>query len=278
MQEVWTELQGSRIRSLVAGTGEKALVLWPGLGSTAEAFLRLLKEAPARGARVVAIDPPGHGRSQPLPMKTGLDIAGVWSAVMTNLGLEEAVMGGHSYGAVAALAGAGASMALRSRVQGLLLFDGGYLSNDEGPDERHAHCAQELESRVYPDWSSFLQAARSEAPVWDPEAEEAAMSMMKERDGRIVLRIDLDSCRDAIDLIATHPPTALPPMDLRALLLRATLPLEVEKARRHGVSELTKRVPRLTVQTVPGTAHEILDEAPETVSSATWDFLIRCSS
>ncbi|MDA8343846.1 MAG: alpha/beta hydrolase [Thermaerobacter sp.] len=274
MQERWTEVGGRRIRLLAAGEGDRTVVLWPGLGGTAEAFLRQLREGSERGYRLAAIDPPGHGRSDRIPIENRGDVAAVWIAALDALGAEEAVLGGHSYGAVSALAALAESAELSRRTRGLLLYDGGYLSHKEGEDGPHAQCQRQLAEFTFATWEEFLDGARKESLHWDDDMEMAARAMMAERDGRIRLRIDLASCEEAMEMIDANGPLQLPRIRVgAAVLLRAGRPVEMEDERCAGAAALAEKVPGLQVQIMPGVTHELLDEDPTGVAEMTWAFL-----
>ena len=132
--EVWGNLGGKRLRILVAGKGARTVLLWPGLGSTAESFARLLREGATRGYLMAALDPPGQGRSDRIPIRGRSDATEIYLAGLNALRAENAVIGGHSYGAGAALAAVAGSSELCGRTRGVILYDGGYLPFDESPD------------------------------------------------------------------------------------------------------------------------------------------------
>ncbi len=262
------------MRVLYAGQGPCAMVLWPGLGGTAEAFLRLLGQAEAKDCLLVALDPPGHGLTDPLPLQGGQDAALVWRAVLEAFDIRRAVLAGHSYGAVAALSAVAADHGLRSATADLLLYDGGYLHQEGTPEERHSACRRQIAEYTFRTWDAFLERAQAEAPIWDSAAQAAARAMMMEREGRVCLRVDARSCADALDLIAAHGPEKLAPVDVpRAMLLRAGRPEEMEGQRRAGVAALMRKLPSLDVRVLGQASHELLDEAPEAVADNTWSFL-----
>ncbi len=274
LQERFVEAGGGRIRYLAAGAGEPTLALWPGLGGTGEAFLRLLREGPERGCRIVALDPPGHGRSSRMPLGGGADAAAIFTAVLDDAGAEAAVIGGHSYGAVAALAGLAASPPLSARVQGLLLYDGGYLSADVTEKDPRESCEQHISGFTFATWEELFAAGRAAAKRWDEDLEAAARAAMVERDGRIRLRVDVETCTQAIHFVDASAPAKLPPLGTgRALLLRAGQPPEMEEERARGVLALHEKIPALEVQVLSGVTHELLEEEPESVAQATWAFL-----
>lgn len=271
LKERFVGVERTRIRCLEAGQGERTVLLWPGLGGTSEAFLRLLRDGAARGYRMVALDPPGHGRSDRMPLRGGAGAAAIFGAARDAVSAPRAVIGGHSYGAVAALAGLAASQDLSRRTLGLLLYDGGYLTADDDGD---AECERQIAEFTFASWQEFLSEARGEGRRWDEDMEAAARAMMVEREGRIRLRIDVASCKDAMDLIAGHAPRLLPRIGVApALLLRSGTPSDMEPERGEGVAALRQKVPALDVRVLRDASHQLLDEVPGRVAEETWAFL-----
>ena len=274
VDERWVELASKKIRLLVAGEGARTVVLWPGLGGTAESFLRLLREGATRGYLMVALDPPGLGLSDRIPFRDRRDAANVYLAVLAALGARTAVLGGHSYGAGATLAALAGSEPLRDRTRGVILYDGGYLPFDETPEERRSLCERYVEDFAFATWEDFIAAQRSEAQRWDKDMEIAARAAMLESGGRIRLRVSVDTCYEAMNLMADSIPKLLPRFDVAAaLLLRAGQPTDMEEARVSGIKELRDRIPGLDVRTFPAASHQMLDEEPDGVAHETFSFL-----
>ncbi|MFZ0995475.1 MAG: alpha/beta fold hydrolase [Candidatus Dormiibacterota bacterium] len=91
-----------RVHLLVGGTGESTLLFVPGLGASAGDFPELLAQL-ARRHRVVAVDLPGSGLSDPVAFKghPGRAWNQVISAVTEQLGIGEFDLVGHSLGGLA---------------------------------------------------------------------------------------------------------------------------------------------------------------------------------
>ncbi len=262
--------------SCCSGRRCPAVVLWPGLGSTAESFSRLLREGATRGYLMVAIDPPGQGRSERIPLRGRSDAAAIFLACLDALGVKSAVIGGHSYGAGAALAALVGSPRLRQQTCGVVLYDGGYMPFDESAEELHAECERFLTEYTFASWDDFLASQRKEAPRWDHDMEVAARASMIEREGRIRSRLSVAQCAEAMDLMAGNAPALLPRVELNmALLLRAGQPLDMEKVRLEGTKALQERISGLSVRVLPRASHEILDEDPDGVARETFSFLAR---
>ncbi|MBV9994474.1 MAG: alpha/beta hydrolase [Caulobacteraceae bacterium] len=121
----FVESQGIRLRYIVAGRGPP-LVLVHGNGVSADDFVTSgLFDALAADHRVFAFDRPGFGYS---PRPSGRD----WSApaqasllaeAMAQLGLQDSVIIGHSWGAIVA---ANLALELAGLVRGLVLMSGYY--------------------------------------------------------------------------------------------------------------------------------------------------------
>jgi pimeloyl-ACP methyl ester carboxylesterase len=272
--EQYADLSGRRIRMLVAGNGHRTVVLWPGLGATAESFARLLREGADHGYRMAALDPPGQGLSDRIPLRGRSDAAAVFLAVLGELGAKSAVLGGHSYGAGATLAALAGSRELRERTQGVILYDGGYLPFDDSPADRQRLCESYLSEFTFASWDEFLDLQRREARHWDGDSERAARASMVEQGGRIRLRLGVSQCCEAMELMAGSAPALLAPLDLpAALLLRAGRPPEMESERVAGVEGLRSSIPSLAVRVFPEASHELLDDDPAGVARDTFAFL-----
>ncbi|MGC2191292.1 MAG: alpha/beta hydrolase [Candidatus Dormiibacterota bacterium] len=109
-----------RVHVLLAGQGHRAVLVLPGLGSSAGEFARLLAQL-GRHYRVAAIDLPGSGLSEPVSFAGHPGQA--WNAVLTavadELGLPQFTLVGHSLGGLAA---GGYAIAQPERVRQLVLI------------------------------------------------------------------------------------------------------------------------------------------------------------
>lgn len=89
---------GNRVRYESVGSGREALVLVHGWSGDASVWRFQVPEL-AKRTRVIAIDLPGHGASDKPETKYSMDFfAGAVEAVMHDLGVDRAVLVGHSMG------------------------------------------------------------------------------------------------------------------------------------------------------------------------------------
>lgn len=114
------ELDGRRLHYTdSARNGPTTLLLLHGAGGSARLWPNAMREL--IGARVLALDLPGHGQSTPPGRRTIPHYAAVVERFIIALGLQRVVLGGHSMGAAIALTAAWQSPAA---VQSLVLMGG----------------------------------------------------------------------------------------------------------------------------------------------------------
>lgn len=115
------EHDGQRIAYTVYGAGPRVTVLLPGLLLSQRMQEPLARELASRGERVILMDPLGHGRSdRPRDMwRYSMTTFGVQVvALLDELGIEQAVLGGTSLGANVTLE---VATAAPERVRGMLI-------------------------------------------------------------------------------------------------------------------------------------------------------------
>lgn len=114
----------------------------------------------------------------------------IWEAVIKQqLHIRRAVIGGHSYGACAALM---AGTPLLEEVSALLLLDGGYRApTDRTPEELRSDVCQYIETTRFPDLKSFLDEEKIHLCRWTNWIATSCKATVNENaHGEIVLRAD----------------------------------------------------------------------------------------
>ncbi|MDA8205669.1 MAG: alpha/beta fold hydrolase [Thermaerobacter sp.] len=275
MNEQFVRVEGHAIRILTATRPGSSLwlLLWSGLGGTAEGFLRLLREDPEHGWNVAAIDAPGHGRSDLWDTLSNEDVVSVWDGVLQFLGSPvDVVVGGHSAGAYFAVTWA----TRRPTCRGLVLLEGGYMNpfpDGTDLDAVFQQNAAYLDTRRFQTWEDFVAAERAVALQWDADADVMLRAQMVEVAGEIRPRILAATANQVTANLADYRVAALPLLSLPTLVVVATLPPEMAAGRAEGVSAFRERVPDLEVVNVPKAGHDLLIDNPTAISEAAWAFL-----
>ncbi len=174
--------------------GRRPFLYWDGLGGCslhANELAPLLVEQ--HELRVVALDPPGHGRTprlEPSAYRRSA-LARLAADLLTALSIEDVVFVGFSWGADV---GCSFAAAFPGRTAALVLVDGGYW---DWPDMPSVDLDASLESCVagarrraakerYEDWESYLAAEAEALRRWTPALAEAHRAMMREEHAAIV--------------------------------------------------------------------------------------------
>jgi pimeloyl-ACP methyl ester carboxylesterase len=135
-REEWLALgDGVRLYAVSAGSrGDPALVFLHGIGGSSASWQAVIGSFAATH-HVVAIDLPGHGRSDvPDPAGSDYSVAGLARTVtdaLAVLGLEQVTLVGHSLGGAIAI---GAALAAPGRIARLVLVDSTGLGDEINPD------------------------------------------------------------------------------------------------------------------------------------------------
>lgn len=264
-------VRGARLRALMGGPADgEPLVLLHGLGGAAANWALL---APLLGERhrVVLVDLPGHGGSDPLPAAPGIGpYADRVALLAERLGLGPAVVVGHSLGGLVAL-----RLAARrpEAVRSLVLAAPAGIGSGTRAAERALAFAGWVQPgrRVSPYWRVV---ARSEALkrlafgrwfVADPSAlgPEAVEALL----GEINLHTDTDSARRA--LTADDPRLDLHDLRCPALVLWGAedrqLPVD-------DAFEYARRI-RASLRVIADCGHLLIVERPDACFDAIERFL-----
>lgn len=159
---------GASVRVIEAGTGSPVLLIH-GVGMRAEAWGPQM--APLAAAhRVIAVDMPGHGESDPLPATARLPEFVAWAArVIDALGLGPVAVAGHSMGALVA---GGLAVEHPERVSRVALLNAVYRRSDAARDAVLARAEDIAAGKIDPEaplarWFTDADAAiRDQVAGW----------------------------------------------------------------------------------------------------------------
>lgn len=169
--EGFAESNGIRLHYLDHGGGGPTLILLPGLTANAHSFEGLIRAGLSEHLRVITVDLRGRGKSDapdgPYDVAThAVDVAGLMDA----LGIDQAIVGGHSFGGLVSYY---LAANYRDRVTKCVAMD--------APAEVHIGIMDQIKpsldrlGMVFPSWEEYLAAIKA-APYfagwhWDPAIE-----------------------------------------------------------------------------------------------------------
>ena len=247
----------------------RPLLFWHGLGSYTGLYLRDVAEllGDRYGIRVIALDPPGVGRSPALVVERYAlpDLAGLLAGLIEQLETGPCVVLGHSWGALVACHLAAARPDL---VDALVLLDGGYqppetFGEPDGPVTLDEHVERaRSEAQAFANWDEFHTFLAGRFPTLSATTEAAFRAGMVERDGRIE-----DTMSPETIGAATHGFLAADPADtwqaiagsgVRVLLLAGGRGMKEDE--RAALDRFAAAVPRADVRVLQDAGHEPIAE------------------
>jgi pimeloyl-ACP methyl ester carboxylesterase len=180
---VYLSVATTVLRTLVArASSDKWLILWPGIVGVAEQYYLFLQQGPSHGVNVLAIDPPGHGFSQPWDGElTENDVSLVWRTLLEQFDISDATLGGHSYGGYCALMGNTIEL---TSVKKAVLFDAGYEPARDSLELLRKGMRDHIDNTVFESWQQYLDEERKYASYWDDDLANALPSDANEQRAR----------------------------------------------------------------------------------------------
>jgi pimeloyl-ACP methyl ester carboxylesterase len=256
--------------------GSPAVLYWDGLGGTGLHANELAPTLEERyGARVIAPDAPGHGRS---PAGTTdayrpSRLASTAADLLDALDVKSALFVGFSWGAEVAVA-FGAQEA--ERAAGLVLVDGGYwdfadlegFDTDQGLEAAIAAAAERAEGERYASWDAYFAEEREALGRWTPALEEAHRAAMRV-EGAEIVPVPGPEVMGAIRHGNCVEPTAESHAALAASGLQILLVTPAEglgPVSVAGIERFSANVPQLELATLPGAVHDLVSTAPADVA------------
>ncbi|MCW8908644.1 MAG: alpha/beta hydrolase [Sedimenticola sp.] len=221
----FVQLDAIRLHYLDHGGPGPTLLLMPGLTANAHVFDGLVAAGIGKGVRLLALDLRGRGLSDKPGSGYGLkehaaDVIGL----LDKLGLEQAFLGGHSYGG---LLGMYLAAHFPQRVSRLLVMDAAARMHPE--TRRLIQPAIDRLGKPVDSWDTYLAAVKL-MPFfhqwWDPQIESYFRADVEPLpDGRVVSRSRPEAMQEAVEHVLAEPwEEMLPRITQPTLLLNATAP------------------------------------------------------
>ena len=180
--EEWADVRSLRMRYLDWGGDGAPVLALHGLASSAH-WYDILAPSLRQRFRIIAPDQRGHGRTTQAP--DGYDwpsVAADAVGLLDVLGIEQAILFGHSWGGNVAVATA---VHFPERVRALVLIDGGFVDPQMMPGATWEDFSRRLGPRdVSGTRAEFLARIGGQlALCWNSEVERIVQTMVHDRDG-----------------------------------------------------------------------------------------------
>jgi pimeloyl-ACP methyl ester carboxylesterase len=259
-----------------------ALLYWDGLSGTG---LHANEIAPVLvsefGLRVIAPDPPGHGRSPRLPSDhyRPSALAAMTAELLAELDVERVAFVGFSWGARIACAFAAGYPESTTHV---VLIEGGYIELGDFPSfdpradlaARVAATHASFDDECFPSWDAYFTAQAADLRRWTAALEEAHRATMREDDGRVVPILEPE-----VEGAIRHGTCLEPGVSTHARLRESGVPILLVTPTEHGahgnagIARLEANVPQLRVERMPGDVHDLVSSAALEVASIVGRFV-----
>jgi pimeloyl-ACP methyl ester carboxylesterase len=201
------------------------VLLFPGLNANAVFFQGLVREGLSPALRVLAVDLRGRGHSDaPDTGYTMADHAADIVGMLDELGIEQAVIGGHSFGGLLTYF---LTANYPDRVGRAVVMD--------APAEVNLMVIEQIRPAldrlrlVSPSWDEYLASVKAMPYYegwWDPDLEAYYRADVRvNEDGSVQSRLDPDKIQQALEGTTTIDwPTLAETIEVPVLMLRATAP------------------------------------------------------
>ena len=244
--------------------GEKnksTIILLHGLGSTGLSFNKLADLLNDR-VKLIAIDLPGHGESTINSSFSINDIASTIKEVIKHYNLSDFHLLGHSIGGTIALK---VSTIVKSK--SVILLDGGYLRSIDFPDysleDEIEGVKSHYKNNKFKSWKEFEEKLIIEG--LSKELIELSKEQMVEIDGNIELKLKENCSINYIKETYDKPSNdLLKSLETKILLLRSTLPIELNNFRNEAVKRFLS-IEGFKVIDINNSTHDIYWDQPNTV-------------
>ena len=249
------------------GREEDPVVLyWDGLGGSG---LHANELAPALfeefGLRVVAPDPPGHGRSAPRAPDDYRPsaLAAMAAELLSELGIERAAFAGFSWGG---RVGVWFAALFPERTTALALIEGGHHGSRAPTTLADAieEAQAERDEETFAGWDAYLAYEREGLRRWSPGVEEAHRAVMCE-EGGVVVPIASAEVVGAIHHGSRLEPLAeaYPTIASEGIPVLLVVASELET---ESVQRFRGAVPEARIEVIPDAIHDLISFAPDRVA------------
>ena len=281
--EQWASIRDLRMRYLDWGAPQDhddapPILALHGLASSAH-WYDILAPLLRDRYRIIAPDQRGHGQTTQASDGYGWhSVASDAVGLLDNIGIEKAIVFGHSWGGNVAV---GLAAHFPERVAALVMIDGGFFSPQMLPGATWEAFSQRLAPRdVSGTRAEFLARMSAQLAVcWNAEIERIVQTMVYERDGQIYDILRPENQAQVIRAMWDDPASELwPKIECPALIVPAgpspdRAATDFARTRKRMVELAAAGIPNSRVHWIPETIHDIGYHKPQELAQAISDFI-----
>ena len=280
--EGWVEVRDLRMRYLdwgaQAGQASTPVLALHGLASSAH-WYDIIAPMLRDRYRIIAPDQRGHGQTTQANDGYGWhSVASDAVGLLDLLGIEKAIVFGHSWGGNVAV---GTAAHYPERVAALVMIDGGFFSPQMLPGASWEAFSQRLAPRdVSGTRAEFLARMSGQlAMCWNDDVERIVQTMVYEREGQIYDILRPENQAQVIRAMWDDPASELwPKIECPALIVPAgpspdRANTEFALNRKRMVNLAAEGIPNCCVNWIPDTIHDIGYHKPEELAGVIAEFL-----
>lgn len=246
------------------------LVLLHGLAGSAMYSFSELSTLLSKEYHVIAVDLPGHGETSPFHDEEQYLFSKLsdWlHHFLQKVTTDPFVVVGHSWGADITLHYAKMHP---SSIKAAVLLDGGFTfpeyQEEMTFDVAYKGWEEYLSNSVHDNFESVLAEYKNYTTRPIDDLKDRVSSIFTERNDRLELIATKATVLPIVKAFFQEPfSTTYPYIKAPLLLLHATNPIELDEARRKGITELRDNVEDVTIVEVKGTGHMLQWDQPKTV-------------
>lgn len=217
---------------------------------------------------LILVDLPGHGLTSPLSMENDYlfsSLAQWLQNLIRQINDKPFYILGHSWGADIALH---YSKFFPKSILGVILLDGGYTFPDNQPEMTFEVALSGwnsyMDQSTLVEWETVLKEYKEYTSKWDDRKEKYVRTLFYEDNNLFTLVPSKLTILSIIKAFFTEPFTsAYPSVQVPLLLLHATMPRTLDKARALGFKQLEESISELTIIAMDNAGHMIQWDQPE---------------
>ncbi|MED0972788.1 alpha/beta hydrolase [Bacillus paramycoides] len=238
-----------------------------GLGGSSLTFIEVadtLKDE----YRFVAIDAPGHGKTEPLELTEEYEMLNIidWlNEIVDILEIDQFYSLSHSWGSFVSLFYVNK---YPQRIKGTMLIDGGYQTKRlkvQTLEEEVAHYEADFDEYVFDSWDDFFKTEKAAYIRWSPMIEAAVKDLAVEKEGKVHWHASGTTAVNIIKAMHKHETIDIyEKLPSSIILLRATEPNSWNEYR-NKTAKIFEEKTKGTVKLIPESTHMLHWDYPEIV-------------